>query len=652
MGVSVEMVAGVLYSIPMIYIKNQIGKRISYCYGTFLASVFSIYWLAGACLHFALVQEFIFYPFSYISIIITGLILVVGSIILTIIFYIYYRKNKADQFSNAFLIEKSNALEINSTTMSTTSSMSGVNGLDDKTFIAKLRNYLIIIPLEFLVFIVTIMLIFMMTGIVNIFLYYRYSNSSQFNIVAVYFLPLLSLVTGTTMYIAYPEVTFNFIDANFFNRTRKIFGFYSKPTLASKIYANPNFTLARSALWGRSDVWKALSTENLSVKLLVLLYPDMIVLENETERAQVFEFDHLLNKKNYEVVRCCNGDLVVLDQKDLEQANTFDYKKLKVIYTQALSREKYSVGKFAALSSSQQYFFLYVYVSYTIFFAIPIFYNFFTQTFLCGTTGCFLGLFDDQVVAAITIIDYFFGFFILIPFVSAWQGITAFLEEMYEMCLLFEKKTVDEFTFKDTDEFIEKFTIERLKNWDRAFMHLQTVIFVKATFLKYIFIYAYFFAKILGVLFSLIALFITANIDAEILRVLFIVLVAELAVDRYLILPAALVSQESYRATNFLFACKKTIGKNLITLEGKLPKDQMDKLIAIKKYYDDVTTFWEDQSILGWMGYWFKLGFIRTTWGIMPSDISSSLTTFAFTLIPAIVTYIFHNYQPTQNSIL
>ena len=124
-----------------------------------------------------------------------------------------------------------------------------------------------------------------------------------------------------------------------------------------------------------SQYWEVLNTSNIPKKLCVVVIPDRVVLQNESDRIQIFEHqDFITNMEEIESYECCNGSLVV-NESEILRKDIFDYRN----YLKASSIVGKYKGRFIDAGCFKNYFFFLFSGIYFLFFGIPIFYLIFDE---------------------------------------------------------------------------------------------------------------------------------------------------------------------------------------------------------------------------------------------------------------------------------
>jgi hypothetical protein len=241
-------------------------------------------------------------------------------------------------------------------------------------FLIKLLKLLIYFPIDLIIFIILVILLLCGSGVGNIVFFYILDGENIFKKNSkVFFLTFLTIVFSISMYFSFPQATRKFLGLFFFKKTRQIFSFAKKVTIASKLTDSYTFTIAKSKL--KSTNWEVLNNPHLEEKLCVVVVPDHVVLADEKNRCQIYEYNNSLkNNEDIELYECSNGCLIVNEVENTKQ-DIFDYRKY--LGSKYVS-EKFK-GRFIDSESFISYFFVFFYGIYFTFFGIPIFYLIFNE---------------------------------------------------------------------------------------------------------------------------------------------------------------------------------------------------------------------------------------------------------------------------------
>jgi hypothetical protein len=280
------------------------------------------------------------------------------------------------------------------------------------------------------------------------------------------------------------------------------------------------------------------------------------------------------------------------------------------------------------------HFYLLVFTVYCLFFTIPIFYRILLKL-ICVTCGE-VRLFDDNIAALVIVINFVFGFFILIPFISLWQEISRILENLCEHAFIFKMYTNT--VLKPAGGDWRKLTRENIQTWSLMFTHLNSYVLSKASFIKYAFIFSYGASKVISILFSLVALFVRVALSQEILQLIFIVLLLEFAVLRYIITPASVSTNEMRLTMKDAHLMCSHFLDYVHTAKG-MSEEEEARMRHTAQYFRDVIRAWEGQTQLGFVGFQFRLNEIGTAFPITADFMRNAVYSTFITIIPSVLTY-------------
>lgn len=619
-GFSQSLVINAIYSTPWILIRNLKYSLHSHTYAAY-AMLISFFASSSGLLSVYLIQsEAWLYPVWYIIISYVIILFIVACIYLIYILYNY--KKAVENYPATIIFVNSKKEEKKEEDKEFKDATDG----EKKNPLNKYLWLLLYFPLDFIVFIFCLLLMTIASGCVNIILYFAFGTRAHLSAVKIFFLPVVSILCVISMKIAFPEVTDEFFGSMFFKRTRSILGFEKTLTIGEKLINNSDFSMATAVLEKKRDIWRYLNSNNIEKKVTVVIYKDLVVLAKEEERIKFIEDPSTIVESDYDKEECSNG--VILVPKFTKEKTMYDYEEQYP--------KEYVVKKWAGLMDFRFFtdnFYLGVYTGYCIFFTIPIFYRILLKIF-CTTCGE-ISLFDDNIAALVIVINFVFGFFILIPFIGLWQEISRILENLAEHSFIFRAYTQQ--TFKPPGGF-KNITYEMIKNWSIIFTHLNAYILAKASFVKYIFILSYGTSKVISILFSLVALFVRVALSQEILQLIYVVLLFEFAVLRYIITPASVSTNEirlTIKDAHLMF----THFDDFVNNDKDLSKEERDRLRIAAHYFRDVNRAWEGQTQLGFVGFQFRINEIGTAFPITADFMRNALYSTFITIIPAVLTY-------------
>jgi hypothetical protein len=227
----------------------------------------------------------------------------------------------------------------------------------------------------------------------------------------------------------------------------------------------------------------------------------------------------------------------------------------------------------------------------------------------------------------------------LYPFIHSWKSITYIIDDMCNNVIVVYNETPKWFKFSSLSDYKEGFTREKIDKFDKIMDHLQNMIFLRATAIKYTFIFAWGSSKFISFCFSVFALFIDVEVTPEIIQLIFLVVMLEIAVTRFLLLPASICTNRSTWIVVGMLEVEKDISQFLLFPPEDITKDELRDLKHTLSYFSSKMRYWQTQAQLGFLGYWFRIEMLFTSWGIGASDLRASVFTFLFTIIPALITF-------------
>eukprot|EP01080_Neovahlkampfia_damariscottae_P002580 gene2580-3542_t len=604
-----------LISFPMIIIRNMVPQM----FATYYSMYSGLYLLTkdvSRILHIFVidneiaVQVFMSTTIAYI------LIILVFIVVVWVVSYGVkrYRKSKVQKFK---IIESEDTAGENSRRHSHVGTLNFPVG----DIVGQYWRLIYILPMEIISLCVTSLGAFLLFGAVNFSMIYFYGYRDT-NLI---FLPILFIMFLISIFFSFSAPARKLFSKTFFKKTRKILGILKKVTIGKKITENFRYSIA---IWtlktGAPYKLEALSKAD-DTDFLTFIVPDSIVLRNEDDRIKIFELiedvklDRVTNKQH-----CSNGVLIT---NDSERRNIFNFQSRMNDFV-VLRKLK---GRFFDSNWFKQNFYFVMYGGYIMVFALPVFIN----IFYC-IEDCKLPLFSNSANATSVIVNFFCGFFLMYPFVNAWKEVFLIIEQLSNQAIILKKLTGE--IFGD----LSNFTIEKIEEWDKIMLHVNNLIFVRATYIKYTFIIAWSSSKFSSILFGIFALFLKTKITTLFISLVFLVVLLEIAVIFYLVLPASMTTMEMTATVIAALDIEREFTSKIL-FNDQYTDEEKIKIEKALRLMNSKCKYWQAQAQLGYIGYWFRLESIHTSWGIGPGDVRSSIMAFLFTLTPSLITFFLNN---------
>lgn len=247
---------------------------------------------------------------------------------------------------------------------------------------------------------------------------------------------------------------------------------------------------------------------------------------------------------------------------------------------------------------------------------------------------------QDDIVKVITIVNFIFGFFILVPFVNIWLELSKILEGLVELTTNFEIETRNLFSLDTNEDFIN-LKVEDIKKWDMKLTHLQKLVHSKSEYVKNIYLFAIGMTKSFSIIFSMIALFVNLSISSEPIRIAFLVFCLEFAVLRYVILPASIISSTMQNLVYWVLERQKKYVKFVILHEKSRIKYDPKENIRVRLLYDyweKIMSHWYNIASVDKIGFRLQFRYVATDWWVSKSLMNTWIESFLVTVVPSTIT--------------
>eukprot|EP01080_Neovahlkampfia_damariscottae_P000005 gene5-4256_t len=604
-GISSSCLEITLISFPMLVIRNIVPEMFA-TYYSFYSVLYFLFSDASRLVHYFVINTrlnslvFFYIVFGYI-------LLISLTLTLSYIFsFIINQRKKSKEKKYTIPIKK---LDKSISTI-------------DLDFDKKLRNdgyhrkywkLLYYIPIELSAFFVNTTSFLLLFSLAVISFVY-YFSTGDFNFV---FLPILSIMFSISILFSFSRTSRKMFGITFFHKTRKIFGIIKRSAIGTKILENYQLSIA---IWKLKTSYphKLDALKKNDSNFMTFVVPDHIVLENSSDRLKIYDLQEGVEIDDNESMTVCSNGILVVNNKE---KNIFDFQTRM----NDVSVERKGYGRFFDSGWFKQNFYFVMYGGYIMVFALPIFIN----SVYC-IENCDIPLFSTNGSAVSLVVSFFCGFFLMYPFVNAWKEVFLIIDQLSNQAIIMKKLTSEYF------DNLDDFTIEKIQEWDKIMAHVMDLVFVRATYIKYTFIIAWSSSKFSSILFGIFGLFLKTKITTLFVSLVFLVILLEIAVIFYLILPGAICTMELNGSVNTLLGVEKNFASEIMI---KKRNDLRDTL----ELFQTKCRFWQAQVQLGYSGYWFRVESLHTSWGISSSDVRTSILAFCFTLTPALITFFLNN---------
>lgn len=492
---------------------------------------------------------------------------------------------------------------------------------------------------ESITLIFTIILIFILSGALNLVLHFKFSTSDNFKWVKAFYLPVSFMICLISLNIGFKTYLRKMISAIFFRKTRKILGFEVKGTIAECISDNPHLTMATSALKNDDQLWQALGIRNTTKEKKVALFvvPDEVFLVDESDRYTIRQLDAIdtdINDPEIFCRKCANG-LIIINRAIKPGSDLKYYGHKNDLYI----KRKYQ-GAIFNLRDMNVDFHIHVFIWYCIFSIVPNAYRIIYKL-ICPS--CNVTVTEDSISTLIRIINFICGYFILIPFILLWKECSSFLEKMSDMALIFKTYTGTLLKF-DLSSDGGNVTVESLRLWDKQFKHLNNMIAAKIEYIKYLLVFGLGFSKIVSIAFSTIALFVTFNVSNEIVQIVMLVIIMDFSVLKFLLQPSTVTSTELNNTSMkcfdmYHYYCEK------IQMSKIRSKEKIDELYKVKEVFKEISDYWIDYVKVGYIGIWMKSKTLQLGYMVNAAIFRTYLETDLYTILPGILVFFLKQFQ-------
>lgn len=247
---------------------------------------------------------------------------------------------------------------------------------------------------------------------------------------------------------------------------------------------------------------------------------------------------------------------------------------------------------------------------------------------------------EDDIIKIITMTNFIFGFFILVPFVNIWLELSKILEGLVELTTNFEVETRNLFSL-DKDEEYAYLTLDDIKRWDMKLTHLQKLVHAKSEYVKNIYLFAISMTKSFSIIFSMIALFVNLQISSEPIRIAFLVFCLEFAVLRYVILPASIISSTMQNLVYWVVERMKKYVKFVYLHEKSRLKYDPQEHTRVKflfEYWEKIMSHWYNIASVDKIGFRLQFKYVATDWWVSKSLMNTWIESFFVTVVPSTTT--------------
>jgi hypothetical protein len=313
--------------------------------------------------------------------------------------------------------------------------------------------------IDILIFLVVIVVVIVASGFLNIVLALMFST--QNSLTEVMYLPILSTFMIISVTLVFPEAISRFAGVLFFKNCRRELNQLNYPLVSDVINRNPNMTLATLAMKTKfQSAWEKCNTRYMNEKILVKVVADDYITSDamnfpriEFKTMDSEEFEHSIESvpgDDYIIV-CANGAIQFRDVKSFFEQRSLDDVRM-------YSRKNM----------------LLFFSAYSIYFLIPIVRNIIIGVAPINTS--------DTGGAVINFLNFFFGFFLLMPQIALWIKVHSILENLKDKSWNVFKKTNQIFSSKN----LRNVTIEDVNQWNAELSHvfLCFLTFSVAEFIK------------------------------------------------------------------------------------------------------------------------------------------------------------------------
>eukprot|EP01080_Neovahlkampfia_damariscottae_P000010 gene10-4261_t len=386
-------------------------------------------------------------------------------------------------------------------------------------YLLKSCKGLFLIVIDILILIAVSATMIIASGVLNLIL--AATLKTQNSLVEVVYLPTLFVFMVISVYLVYPDAISRFGGVLFLKNCRRATGSLKRPLVAEVMSRNPNMTLAVLAMKTKhKNAWETCNTRYIEKKILVKVMADDYIASDSINYPRI-DFKILEeNDFNSAIEETPSDDYLIYCDNGIVQ-----FRDVKTFY------EERSASDVRMYSREKMLLF---FSAYTIYFLIPIVRNVIFGREPINTS--------DIGGAIINFMNFFFGFFLLMPQIALWIKIHTSLENLKDKSWKVFKRTNEVFSTKN----LGNLKMEDVTQWNAEFSHLQNLSNAKSNFSRNAILFCLLISKALTSIISILALFSTL----EVKQALFFALFVEIAVLLFIFLPASTVTfrmEESHK---------------------------------------------------------------------------------------------------------
>lgn len=637
-GGSLALVNNTLWSFPMIIILNISESRSIDYYTSYISVLFLIRKTASFFLGTMLKDEYTMrgiFLFFTITIMVLLVIILIVFIILSLVQKYRDHKKVIDDPNLQFQAEPKLL------TPRTTNTKNDIQEVEEQDKVPSLGKWALFWTFftELILFIFSMVLLFILSGTLNLVLHFRFSTNENFKWIKAFYLPVMFILCVIALNIGFKTYLRKMISGIFFRKTRKLLGLTMKETIAECLFDNPHLCMATSALRANDQIWKALGTRNTTKdkKVALFVVPDDIFLLDETDRYSIRQLDAIdTDFKDPEIYsRTCSNGIIIINRAIKPGSDMKYFGHKNDLYL----KRKYQ-GAVLNLKDMNADFHIHTFIWYCIFSIVPHFYRVIYKL-ICPS--CNVTLTEDSISTLIRCINFICGYFILIPFILLWKECSSFLEKISDMVLIF-KNSATSLIKVDKEVDGENVTIESLRLWDRQFQHLNDMIAAKIEYIKYLLVFGLGFSKCVSILFSTTALFVKFDVSNEIVQIVVLVIIMDVSVIKFLIQPSSVTSSElnnsGMKCLDAYHAFCAHINKPKVRDPAKL-----QELLKVKEVFKEIADYWVGYVKTGYLGLYMKSKTLQLGYMVNQAIFRQYVESDLYTVFPGILVFFLKQFQ-------
>jgi hypothetical protein len=311
--------------------------------------------------------------------------------------------------------------------------------------IFSLLKGMILLIIDLIIILSGLLVVIVASGLLNIVLYFV--MNTQNSLTEVMYLPSLFVFMLISLYLVFPDAISRFGGVLFFKNCRRSIGQLKYPLISEVMTRNPHVTLATLALKRKfQSAWEKCSTRHLNEKILLKVIADDYIASDTNDYPRI-EFKIMSSEEYDKTLETTPGeDYIIICSNGAVQ-----FRDVKSFY------ESWKSGDIGMYSRNKMILF---FSAYSIYFLIPILRNIIIGQAPINTS--------DTGGAIINFLNFFFGFFLLMPQVALWVKVHGVLNNLKDKSWDVFQRTNEVFNSKN----LQNVTLGDVNQWNAEFSHV------------------------------------------------------------------------------------------------------------------------------------------------------------------------------------